>query len=308
MNPNKTILTVTLNPAIDRLVDVSGFRVEEDNRCSGGTSFAGGKGINVSRALRALGLKSVTAGFAGGANGQNLLRDLLLEGLEHNFVFIQGETRLNLTVRDAKNGKITRVIDAGPSINLKDLSSFRDKFKRLAKTNHWVVLSGRNIEGTPQHFYQELVATARKERAKVILDVSGNDLKIAIKAKPFLLKINGKEAEFIVKKPLRVTLKKLLDLGAENVIISLGDKGAVATDGKVFYEVTCPKVKAVNAVGCGDAMTAGFIYGYTPGEDFLEGLVSGVAAGTASCLIAKPGELKAVDFKRIISKVRVKVL
>ena len=107
MTEFQPILTITLNPAIDRLVESKGFEADKDNRTSKGVSFAGGKGINVSRALKALGVKSVAAGFAGGANGQNLLRDLLLEGIEHNFVFTQGETRINLTIRDPNRGIIT---------------------------------------------------------------------------------------------------------------------------------------------------------------------------------------------------------
>ncbi len=314
MAHDQSILTVTLNPAIDRLVEIPSFALGHDNRTKSGVSFPGGKGINVSRALKCLGVKSVTAGFAGGAQGQNLLRDLLLEGLEHNFVFIQGETRVNLTVTDPKSGKVTRVIEAGPQIDKKDLSSFRDKFRRLAAKNDWVVLSGRGITGSPKGFYSELAETARKQGAKVIADTSREDLLAALKGKPFLVKVNREEAQAILKQELQTEnalrggLKKLLSLGAENAIISLGAKGAAATDGKVFYHASCPKVKAVNSVGCGDSVVAGFIFGFQRSEDFLEALLAGTAAGTASCLTAKPGELKRPDFGRIASKVAIKVL
>lgn len=326
MTEFKPILTVTLNPAIDRLVESTGFKAGKDNRTAKGVSFAGGKGINVSRALKCLGVKSVTAGFAGGANGQNLLRDLLLEGLEHNFVFTQGETRVNLTIRDPKNGQITRVIDSGPAIDKKDLSSFRDKFQRLAAKSGWTVLSGRGIAGTPKDFYKELTRTA-KENSWVIVDTSGDDLAAALKGRPCVVRINLEEAQTLLKKKLasageqRAGLKKILALGAEHVVISLGKDGAIASDGKVFYEAKGPVIKDVGrrldgagtrshiacSLGCGDAMTAGFIYGFRPAEDFLEGLVAGIAAGTASCLSEKPGALRRADFERIISKVRVKV-
>jgi tagatose 6-phosphate kinase len=314
MSDFKPILTVTLNPAIDRMVEIANFCPGHDNRVDKGVSFAGGKGINVSRALKGLGIKSVIAGFAGGANGQNLLRDLLLEGFEHNFVFIQGETRVNLTVRDAKSTKMTRVIEAGPAIDAKDLRSFRDKFHRLAAGSEWTVLSGRGIGGTPKDFYRELVETARADNGKVIVDTSGEDLLAALKGKPCVVRINREEAEAVLKKKmrtpkeLRAGLEKLLGLGAQSAIVSLGAEGAVATDGKVFYDATCPKVKALNSVGCGDAMTAGFVGGFRKSEDFLEALVSSLAAGTASCLTAKPGQLKRTDFIRMVKKITIKVL
>ncbi|MCB9771080.1 MAG: 1-phosphofructokinase family hexose kinase [Candidatus Omnitrophica bacterium] len=308
----KPILTVTLNPAIDKSAEIRHFCANTENRATKIITTAGGKGINVSRALASLGLKSICAGFAGGASGQNLLRSLLLEGLEHNFVFIQGETRVNLTVRDPKSGRLTRILEPGPVIDKKDLVSFRHKYQRLVKQSDWVVLSGRGIGGTPADFYRELVTLGRKAASKVIVDTSAGDLLAALKGKPYLVKVNREEAQSVLKSPLRNrlqlrnALKKLLSLGSQQVIITLGAQGAVATDGKIFCYAICPKVKVRNTIGLGDALTAGCVCALSQNSSFRDALAFGVAAGTANALASVPGELDRSQLGGILQKVIVK--
>lgn len=312
MTKFKPILTVTLNPAIDKSAEIRHFYVNAENRATKVIATAGGKGINVSRALASLGVKSICAGFAGGASGQNLLRSLLLEGLEHNFVFIQGETRVNLTVRDQKSGRVTRILEPGPVIDKKDLASFRHKYQRLVTQSDWVVLSGSTIGGTPVDFYRELVTLGRKAANKVIVDTSAGDLLAALKGKPYLVKVNRQEAQSVLKSPLRNrkqlrnALKKLLSLGSQRVIISLGAQGAVATDGKIFCCAMCPKVKVLNTIGSGDALTAGFVYAFSQGSRFCDALAFGVAAGTANTLTSVPGDLDRSQLGGILQKVIVK--
>ncbi len=308
----KSILTVTLNPAIDKIAQASFLGLGRDNNITDVKENSGGKGINVSRALKCLGLKSVACGFAGGANGQNFLRNLLLEGIEHNFVFIAQETRVNLTICDRSSGKMTRILEPGPAIDKKDLASFRHKFKRMACESSWVVLSGRGILGTPKEFYRELVTVAGKAGAKVVVDASGQDLRFALSGKPFLVKPNLDEAQAFLNQKLqnraqlKTALIKFLSLGARNVIISLGSKGVVATDGKVFCSAVSPSVKVLNPVGSGDALAAGFIYAIEKKSNFLDAVAFAVAAGTANTLSIVPGHLNRAGLGGILQNVIVK--
>lgn len=308
----KPILTVTLNPAIDKMLDFASFCAGFENNARNVFVSAGGKGINVSRALKCLGVKSIACGFAAGALGQNLLRDLLLEGIEHNFVFIQGETRVNLTILDKKTGKVTRILEPGPVIDQKDLASFRSKFSRMAQTSDWIVLSGRRINGTPVGFYRQLTEIGCKANAKVIVDANGEDLRFALEGKPFLVKPNLAEAKAFLKqelqtqKQLKDALKKFLCLGARNVIISLGPKGAVATDGKVYCLASGPKINAVNTLGCGDALTAGFICALARNGNFYDALSFGTAAGAANALSILPGHFSRAQMGGILQNVVVK--
>ncbi len=306
------ILTVTLNPAIDQMVLVPHFVVGKDNRALRVTSTAGGKGLNVARTLKGLGAQTVATGFAGGATGQNLLRELLLEGIEHNFVFIQGETRVNLTVGDQKTKKQTRLLEPGPVVDKTDLASFWRKFQRLAEKSQWIVVSGRGIQGAPKDFYGELTQTGQKAGGKVFVDTSGKDFQAALKGKPFLVKPNKNEAEVFLKsklssrKDIKTALKKLLNRGAQNVIISLGRRGAAGTDGKVFCFATVPPVKVVNPVGCGDALLAGCVYAFSQQSRFKDVLAFGAACGTASALTAVPGHIEGARLGGILQQVIVK--
>lgn len=250
-----SILTVTLNPAIDKIVQVPFLNLGADHRAIDVVLSAGGKGINVARALKCLGRKSIVTGFAGGANGQSFLRALLLEGMEHHFVFIQGETRTNVTIHDQQTGQTTRILEAGPVIDQKDLLSFQHKYSRLVGNSQWIVLSGRGMDGSPPEFYRHLVQVAQKGGGQVLVDTSGVDLSSALKGRPFLVKINLHEAQVLLNRKLtnhqqlKNALKQLLSLGAARVVISLGAKGAVAGDGQYYWRASGPQIKNDECLG-----------------------------------------------------------
>lgn len=307
-----SILTVTLNPAIDKIVKVPVLNFGADHRVIDIAHSAGGKGINVARALKCLGLKSIATGFAGGANGQNFLRALLLEGIEHHFVFIQGETRVNVTIQDQQTGQATRILETGPVIDQKDLTSFRHKFSRLAGNSQWIVLSGRGIDASPPEFYCQLVKAAQERGGKVLVDTSGSDLCWALKGRPFLVRINHNEAQVLLKRKLKSyqhlkdALKQLLSLGAARAVISLGTKGAVAYDGQQYWRAFGPQVKTMNVLGSGDAMTAGLLFALAQKSSFGDALALAVAAATASVLTDVPGQLDAAQLPEMLQQVTLK--
>ncbi|MCB9757862.1 MAG: 1-phosphofructokinase family hexose kinase [Candidatus Omnitrophica bacterium] len=307
-----SILTVTLNPTIDKIIAVPVLNIGADHQAIDISHSAGGKGINVARALKCLGLKSIVTGFAGGANGQSFLRALLLEGIEHHFVFIQGETRINVTIQDQQTSQTTRFLEAGPIIDQKDLASFRHKFNRLAENREWIVLSGRGINASPPEFYRELVKVAQNNGGKVLVDASGSDLCSALKGRPFLVKINHDEAQMLLKRKLRSyqhlkdALKQLLSLGAARAIISLGTKGAVASDGQQYWRASGPQIKTVNVLGSGDAMMAGLLFALTQKSNFGGAIAFAVAAGTANVLTSVPGQLDSAQLAVIQQQVTLK--
>lgn len=289
------ILTVTPNPAIDKAADVDHFVPGKNHRVTNVHCSAGGKGINVSRALKRLRVSTIASGFLGGPEGEFIEAALKKERIHHRFVPIEGETRTSLAVIDKRNGKITRILEEGPAVKQKDLAAFRKEFNALLQNCAFVVLSGRNIPGAGDRFYYELIRAAGRRHKRVVLDTSGAPLLKSLVAKPFLVKPNLSEAREILKKTLsgRAALKRglnhFLQAGAGNVIISAGDKGAAASDGENYWLAVPPKVKVVNTVGCGDALIAGVLSVLVKGGRFAEAVRFGVAAGTANAMSIRPG-------------------
>ena len=189
------ILTVTLNPAIDKTITVKNFKVGRDFREQALFLSAGGKGINVSRVLHRLRIPTVATGFLGGSDGDYIKKQLNKEGIQHNFCFINENSRTSLTILDPSLNKITRVLERGPRITNKDLERFRKKYIYLLKMCSCVVFSGRNIPGAPDSFYAELITIAKKKNKITLLDTSSKPYEIGLKAKPYMIKPNLKESE-----------------------------------------------------------------------------------------------------------------
>lgn len=295
---NRYVLTVTCNPAIDKTIKIDNFRLGLEHRFRDVYRSAGGKGVNVSQALKKVGIESLATGFLGGKSGEYIKEKLEEEGIQTDFIRIKGETRTSLTIIDKKLKKTTRILEPGPTVNRKDIICFKKKFQSLLKQCFYVVFSGRNIPGASDSFYYDLIKLAEKQRKPAILDTSGKPLLLGIKAKPFLIKPNLKEAEYILGKKLnhvwklRLAVKELLELGIENVIISMGREGVVASDGRETWFAKPHRRKAINPVGSGDALIGGFLYSKIKGKRFKEAVKIAVAAGTANALSVNPGEFK----------------
>ncbi|OGX06035.1 MAG: hypothetical protein A2Z88_02850 [Omnitrophica WOR_2 bacterium GWA2_47_8] len=306
----RTILTVTLNPAIDKTITAQQTK-KRDGFVGQWRISAGGKGINVSRVLKDLKCKTCAAGFAGGATGAQLKELLRKENIPFDLTHIREETRVNLTIINTATQKANRSISPGPRAGKNELAHFKTKFKKLLKGCGWVVFSGRNILGAPDPMYQGLIKTAQAQHVKTALDSHSAPFSLGLQAKPFLVKPNREEAEAFLKIKLnskekwREALRLLLKKGARFALISLGDKGAVGSDGKDLYWAHPPKVKAVNHVGCGDAFLAGFIYAFEKDRGFKDALVWAVACGTAYTL-QLPGLKQRVSRARI-EKIKDKV-
>ncbi len=307
----KPILTVTLNPAVDKIVQMNGCALGKEHRVVSCQVAAGGKGINVSRGLRNFGIPTLAAGFVGGAAGKLITESLAAEGIGQQFVPVRGESRTNLTVIDQKTRAHTRFLEDGPNVTAEELKVFKTLLVRLLKKCEWVVFSGRGIASTGKDFYRQLLQMANQCHCKSVLDTSSEDLRCGLKAKPFLIKPNQEEAEFIFEKKLNSPAKIAEALrffhrqGARITIISLGAEGAVAFDGQALVKATPPRIRPLNTVGCGDAMVAGFLFAWLKKYDFVTALRFAVAAGTANAFSRVPCGATLVRTQAIFKRVKI---
>jgi 1-phosphofructokinase family hexose kinase len=306
------ILTVTLNPAIDKTVIVPNFKVGHDFREQALAVSAGGKGINVSRVLKRLGVTSIASGFLGGSNGIYIREQLDKEKINHDFCAAKGNTRVSLTVIDPALNTITRVLERGESVSKKELNAFGRKFFSLLKYCRGVVLSGRNIPGASIPFYSELISAAKNKGIISVFDTSGKAYEAGLKKKPFMIKPNLAESEQVLGQSLsslskiKQAAKSFYNRGIKIVAITMGSKGVVAFDGKQMLLASPPKVERKSPVGCGDAFIGGFISSYIGKRSFSNSIKMAVACGAANVLSLNPGFISLPTVKKIFKQINLK--
>ncbi|WP_379130023.1 1-phosphofructokinase family hexose kinase [Paenibacillus sp. sgz500958] len=307
------ITTVTLNAAIDKIYTVPRFRTDGVFRIAEALTLPGGKGINAARVLNILGAPVTACGFAGGYTGARLLAGLEEEGIAADFVKAAfGETRLALTVLDPDCETQTELIEAGPLIRGEELQSLRSKLEMLASRSEWVLLSGSLPEGCPPWIYAELTEVAHHCGAKVMLDASGEALRLGLNGRPELVKPNEHEAAELAgfahsgsESDDLLCLETLLALGAQAAVVTLGARGAVAAAEGQRYRVSLPPTAIVSPLGSGDAAAAGLLAALLRGEDWPQALTFGMACGTAAALHPSAGVVNQADVVRIRSGVQV---
>ena len=310
----KYVLTVTLNPAMDKIWKGRYVSAGKNSICEKKMLSAGGKGINVTRALNHFGLKSIATGFIGGLAGKHLCQCLQKEGIGFDFVLLNAETRTNTTIIDVRTNQITRLVEEGPRGKSRDFQNLKSKYFSLLRKRWCVVLAGRNLPGIKENVYFDLIDMAKRKNVLTILDASGKSLSFGLKAKPFMIKPNLEEAQYAIDRKLDSLLKVkkavhfFFAMGIKISIISMGARGAVGFDGHNVYWVKPPKIKVVNPVGCGDAFIAGFLWGIYQKQTFSESMQFAVATGTMNALSLQPGDVRQRNLKRILRRVKVQAL
>ena len=277
------IYTVTINPALDYVVRGENIVLGEVNRVNGDTLQMGGKGINVSVVLSELGCKSKALGFIAGFTGEELERMVKSQGVETDFVKLnKGLTRINIKL---KSGVETELNAKGPEITEKDIAKLIEKLSEI-ENGDTLVLSG-STAGLSD-IYERILNSLSGKHIRTVVDTSGKQLTDVLKYHPWLIKPNLDElTELFGKRPenndeVAELARRLQEMGAVNVLVSMAGKGAVLVDENdiVYYQPAC-KGKVVNSVGAGDSMTAGFIAGAAEG-DYEAGLKLGTATGAAT--------------------------
>ncbi|MGW5556524.1 1-phosphofructokinase [Micromonospora sp. NPDC003944] len=278
------IVTVTLNPSLDRAVEVDSLTRGEVIRAAAAHLDPGGKGVNVSRALLANGVPSVAVVPSGGDEGNQLIRLLEAEGVEVVAVSISGRTRSNITLAEP-DGTVTKINEPGPAMCRAEFDGVIDRVLARASGADWVVLCGSVPPGLPADAYAQLCRKLRAAGVRVAVDTSGPALREAALAGATLLKPNREELADVVGTPLTDlddvvdAAQRLRAWGAGTVVASLGADGAVLVDADGVHSGTCPVSRPRSSVGAGDALLAGFLAAGAQGAAALaEGLAWGAAA------------------------------
>ena len=279
------IYTVTFSPAVDYVVDLPALEVGAINRTRGEHVLAGGKGINVSIVLSNFGRPSVATGFLGGFTGHFIADELKKRGIESGFVSVDGLTRINVKIRGKEE---TAINGQGPSITDGQIEELMQQLEALTKDD-LLVISGTIPSSLPSNIYEVILERVKGNGCKVIVDATKEILLNTLKYGPLLVKPNREELEEMFHvtigsdEDLISNAEKLLDLGAQNVIVSLGGDGALLVGKGLKPELLpAPQGKVVNTVGAGDSLVAGFIDEYLTSGDIAKAFRKGIATGSAS--------------------------
>ena len=301
------IYTVTLNPAIDYLINLDNLEIGRINRVEDEKVYAGGKGINVSNMLKQLGHENTALGFISGFTGDFIVNTLMEKGINNKFIRLKnGFTRINVKVKGKEE---TEINGKGPAITNDELNEL---YKILEKLNSSdiLVLAGSIPSTLDDKLYENIMERIKDKNVKVVVDATKNLLLNVLKYKPFLIKPNNHELEEMFNVKLKsiddiVTYgRKLQDMGARNVLISMGKDGALLiTEDKEIFISNVPKGRVINSVGAGDSMVAGFISGYTNSNSYEEALKLGAASGSATAFSADLATKEFID--KLIQEIKI---
>lgn len=294
------IVTVTLNPAVDKTLSASRIIMGSVNRMDEVQNIAGGKGINVAKVLKQYGYDVKTLGFLGGYYGK-LVSDAIKDmGIEQNFTGVEGETRTSINVI-TEDGYVTEFLEPGPNITDDEVENFLNTYREEIKDAELVVLSGSAPKGVDTDIYAKLINIAKDLDKKVLLDSSSEYLKKGVYARPFMIKPNMRELETLMGRRIQGMQEvaeaavQLVEWGIPHVMISMGSKGIFyACEGKdevETYYVQAPTIRAVNTVGSGDSAVAAFAMGIINGEDAEMKIRHCVAISVANALGIENGIL-----------------
>ncbi len=295
------VYTVTFNPSLDYIVDVPNFKEGMTNRTTKELIYPGGKGINVSIVLGNLGIDSVALGFAAGFTGEEIKRLMAESGVKNDFITCDdGISRINFKIRNIDG---TEINGMGPTISQEDIQKLYEKLDTL-QDGDTLILAGSIPSSMPETMYMDILEHLSGKNLNIVVDATKDLLMNVLKYHPFLIKPNNHELGEIFGKELKTDeelityAKKLQELGARNILVSMAGDGALllAENGEVYRSET-PKGKLINAVGAGDSMVAGFVAGYQKTGSYEDAFYMGVCTGSASAFsekLATEAEVKAL--------------
>lgn len=280
------IYTVTFNPSLDYIVSVDDFKLGLTNRTTSELMLPGGKGLNVSMVLGNLGIKNTALGFTAGFTGEEIIRRIKTMGVKSDFISIsEGISRINLKLKSIDG---TEINGCGPKISSQAVWELMEKLNTL-KEGDILVLAGSIPSSMPDDIYSRIMQNLQQKGILTVVDATKDLLVNVLKYHPFLVKPNHHElaeifgATFHSREEIIQYAKKLQEMGARNVLVSMAGDGAVFSgeDGTVC-DTPAPKGTLRNGVGAGDSMVAGFLYGWLKKRDYRHAFYMGVSAGSAS--------------------------
>ncbi|WP_454053599.1 1-phosphofructokinase [Clostridium sp. Marseille-Q7071] len=302
------MITITLNPSIDRRYNIERFEKGKVFRTNDLQYTPGGKGLNVAKIIKTLNEPVIATGFLGGRSGRYIEEKLDEMNIRHNFVSIDGETRSCLAII-SDDGSQTEILESGPSISQTDMKRFYKLYEELIRQDEIICISGSMPKDVGIETYKNLIETANKEGKKILLDTSGEALKKGMEARPYLIKPNKEELENLIgnvistEEDIIKAVSPILKEGINIVAVSLGREGCLVFNDNYMYRVRTPKVKAVNPVGSGDAMIAGFAVSLKRNYEFENMLKLAAACGTSNALEEETGRVDINNINRLIDDI-----
>jgi tagatose 6-phosphate kinase len=308
------IVTVTMNAALDRTLTVPNFQLGQRHRASQVLTLAGGKGLNIARALKRLDVPVAATGLAGGRTGVRIVEELTAEAILNDFVRIADESRTSTAVVDPTANTYTEINEWGPEVREDELELLRDKLAYLARGADLVVFAGTLPRGVAEDFYAEAIRDLNRRRIRAVLDSEGEPLRLGVSAEPYLVTPNQSEAESLVgqeftdEEDFIQALDVIADMGARNVLIT-ESSGCFAflreERSAKRFRATAPTVEALSAVGAGDVLLAGFLAARFEERPAEEALRAAVAAGAAATLEIGAGRFEPREAGRLYAGVEL---
>lgn len=305
------IVTVTLNAAIDRRYEIENLTEGQVMRVKTCTATPGGKGLNVSQPLAFLKADVLATGFVGGFAGKFIVNEIEKLGIKVDFYHMEAESRCCINIWDEGKHIQTEFLEPGFVVEAEHRDNFLLKFEEVIKEAKVITMSGSAPTGIENGYYGELVKIAKKQNKKVILDTSGAYLEEGIKSSPTLIKPNIDEIRMLTGKSC-TDITEIIDAaihlqkgGISNVVVSLGSEGSVLASEEGVFRAIVPKINAINTVGCGDAMIAGFALGMDQNLSAKEMLRLASAVSAASAMQARTGYLVPSDKEELLNKIQI---
>jgi 1-phosphofructokinase/tagatose 6-phosphate kinase len=311
------IVTVTLNAAVDRTLTVPNFQPGHRHRASGSLTSAGGKGVNVARALKNLEAPVIATGFAGGRAGDRIIEELAAEAILNDFVRIADESRTSTAVVDPTAGRLSEIYEWGPRIRAEELDVLLDKLRYLSRVASFVVFSGSLPRDVADDFYAEAIRDLNRRGVHCVLDCEGEPLRIGVEAEPFVVSPNQREAESLVgqefseEEDFVMALDVIADIGARNVLITEETScfALFREDRQVRrFRASVARMDPIASVGAGDVLLAGFLATRFNGGSLDEALRIGVGAAAASVLELGAGRFDPREAIRLAASVELEEL
>jgi 1-phosphofructokinase len=302
------IYTITLNPAVDYIIQVRDFKPGIINRVEADYKYPGGKGINVSRVLNNLQVKSIAMGFLGGFTGDFVKNYLHAEGVQTDFVYVKEDTRINVKL---KSNEETEINGAGPNIEQRDLDKLFSQIESLTSEDI-LVLSGNVQKTLPKDIYAQFEFKCLSNKVKVVVDTTGESLLNTLQYKPFLIKPNNHElgelfnTEIDSREKIIHYGRELLKMGAQNVVVSMAAEGALLVNSEGVFHASAPKGTVKNSVGAGDSLIGGFLASYSNNPNLVEAFRWGAAAGSATAFSLDL--CKKEDVEALLQQVKITAL
>ncbi len=305
------ITTISLNPSIDRTVNVSQLTPGGLNRVISSHSVAAGKGVNVALAVAALGMDAECIGFMYREGSKMFEKRLMMNSAAYNFVWCEGAVRTNIKVFDQSTQTITEINESGVPVTEDDIRRMSELVTLHAENSDYLVLAGSMPPGCPKDYYRTLIESVEGLGCRCILDADGEALRHGLEARPYMIKPNRHELEMISGHKLtnlgeiKKAARKYIDMGVSVVTVSLGGEGAMVTDGRHTLYAPVLNIDVRSTVGAGDSMVAGMVCGFIGENDLEDTFRMGVACATARCMTEGHKVIDKAIYKSLLDQVKI---